>query len=94
MSAFEPPIYFSRRTAASLWQEYRVYSDRPELQSWFLFHTVVIPAEGILTIEVRPFIFGGNRGFIWGIKLDNCNLCRNVLLRQCLKKNPGVFSGG
>ena len=82
MSAFEPPLYVSRRTAASLWQEYRVYSDRLELQSWFLFHTIVIPTTEILEIEVRPSIFGGSKGFIWGTKLDNCNLCRHVLLKR------------
>ena len=82
MSAIEPPVLVSRRTPASLWQEYRIYSDRLELQSWFLFHTLVIPAPEILEIEVRPSIFGGSRGLIWGIKLDNCNLCRHVLLKR------------
>jgi len=80
--SFEKPLHISHRTTASLWQEYRIFPDRLELQSWFLFHIVVIPTMEILEIEVRPSIFGGSRGFIWGIKLDNCNLCRHVLLKR------------
>jgi hypothetical protein len=75
-------LYKSKRTAKSLWQQYRIHRDRLELQSWCLFHTMVIPASEILSIEVRPSIFSGSRGIIWGIKLDNCNLCRHVLLQR------------
>ena len=75
------PIYISKRTAKNLWQEYRVYPDRLELQSWFLFHTVVVPASDISSAEVHP------PGFIWGIKLDNCNLCRHVVII----KRSGLF---
>ena len=75
------PIYTSKRTPKSLWQEYRICRDRLELQSWFLFHTVVVPANEIQAVEVRP------SGFIWGVKLDNCNFCRHVLL---IKKS-GLF---
>jgi hypothetical protein len=74
-------LYESKRTAKSLWQEYRIYSDRLELQSWFLFHTVVVPADEIQSVEVRP------PGIIWGIKLDNCNVCRHV----SLTRKSGVF---
>ena len=82
MNAFEQPLYVSRRTAASLWQEYRIYSDRLELQSWAFFHTVVIPARDILEIEVRPSVFGGSKGITWGIKLDMADLHRHVLVRR------------
>ena len=82
MSAFEQPLYVSRRTPASLWQEYRIFPDRLELQSWILFHTVVIPAREILAIEVRPSVFSGRKGFTWGVKLDNSDLCRHVLVRR------------
>jgi len=71
VNAFEQPVYASRRTPASLWQEYRVFSDRLELQSWILLHTIVIPAHEILEIEVRPSVFSLRKGFTWGIKLDN-----------------------
>ena len=82
MNAFEPPVYVSRRTPASLWQEYRIYPDRLELQSWTLFHTVVIPANEILEIEVRPSAFSGRKGMTWGIKLDCSDLSRHVLIRK------------
>jgi hypothetical protein len=77
----DTPIYISKRTGKGLWQEYRIYRDRLELQSWLLFHTVVVPAYGIQAIEARP------PGAIWGVKLDNCNFCRHVLL---IKKS-GLF---
>jgi len=82
VNAFEQPLFVSRRTPASLWQEYRIYSDRLELQAWILFHTIVIPTKEILTIEVRPSVFSGRKGFTWGIKLDNSDLCRHILVRR------------
>jgi hypothetical protein len=82
VNAFEQPLYVSRRTPASLWQEYRIYSDRLELQSWAFFHTVVIPAREVLEIEVRPSVFGGSKGITWGIKLDLADLHRHVLVRR------------
>jgi hypothetical protein len=81
------PLYASKLTAKSLWQQYRVYHDRIELQSWFLFHTVVVPAGEIRAIEVRPSVWSGDKGFTWGIKIDNCDLCRHVLLT----KKSGIF---
>jgi hypothetical protein len=100
LSAFEPPVLVSRRTVASLWQEYRIFSDRLELQSWIIFHTIVIPAREILEIVVRPSVFSGRKGFTWGIKLDNSDLCRHVLVTRktaCFKRiaftpdNPDEF---
>jgi hypothetical protein len=82
MNAFEQPVYVSRRAPASLWQEYRIFPDRLELQSWILFHTVVVPAREILEIEIRPSVFSKRKGFTWGIKLDNADLCRHVLVRR------------
>ncbi len=82
LSAFEQPLLVSRRTGASLWQEYRIFPDRLELQAWILFHTIVIPAREILAIEVRPSVFSGRKGVTWGVKLDNSDLCRHVLVRR------------
>ncbi|HEX5398607.1 MAG TPA: hypothetical protein VFY06_06105 [Verrucomicrobiae bacterium] len=82
MSALEPPVYVSRRTPAGLWQQYRIFSDRLELQSWFLFHTIVIPAQEIVAMDIRPSVFSGRKGFTWGIKLDNSDLCRHVLVTR------------
>jgi hypothetical protein len=81
------PVYTSKRTAKGLWQQYRIYRDRLELQSWCLFHTVVVPVNEIQAVEVRPSLFSGVKGIVWGIKLDNCNFCRHVLL---IKKS-GLF---
>jgi hypothetical protein len=82
VSAFEQPVYASRRTGASLLQEYRIFPDRLELQAWILFHTLVIPAREILEIEVRPSVFSGRKGITWGIKLDNADLRRHVLVTR------------
>ena len=81
------PLYTSKRTAKSLWQEYRIYPDRIELQSWILLHTIVVPANEIRAIEARPHVFSGSKGMTWGIKIDVCDLCRHVLLR----KTSGLF---
>ena len=83
----DTPFYITKRTARSLWQEYRIYRDRLELQCWLLFRTVVVPANEIQAVEVRPALFAGPGGAVWGIKLDNCNLCRHVLLT----KKSGLF---
>ncbi len=48
------PIYTSPRTARSLRQEYRIYSDRLELRCRVRFGTIVILATDIVAIEVRP----------------------------------------
>jgi hypothetical protein len=82
VSAFEQPVFVSRRTPASLWQQYRIFPDRLELQAWILFHTIVIPAREILTIETRPSVFSGRKGITLGIKLDNSDLCRHVLVTK------------
>ncbi len=65
-----------------MWQEYRIFPDRLELQAWILFHTVVIPAREILEIGVRPSVFGGSKGITWGIKLDMTDLHRHILVRR------------
>jgi len=80
MNASVAPLYRSRRWTASLWQEYRVYPDRLELQAWTLFHTIVIPANDIVKIQVCPTFFSG--GITWGIKLDNADFYRHVLVRR------------
>jgi hypothetical protein len=78
----DAPLYTSKRSAKNLWQEYRIYRDRLELQSWALFHTIIVPANQIQAIEVRPSAFASWKGTTWGIKIDNCDLCRHVLLKR------------
>jgi len=75
-------LYASKRTGQSLWQQYRIYRDRIELQSWVLLHTLVVPRDKIKAVEVRPPVWSSDKGFTWGVKLDNCDLCRQVLLTK------------
>lgn len=94
----DTPLYASKRTVRSLWQQYRIYRDRIELQSWILLHTVVLPIDEIQAVKVRPSVFGGWKGLawgmkkdfrdMWGIKIDFCDLCPHVLLR----KKSGLFN--
>jgi hypothetical protein len=85
----DTPLYTSKRMVKNLWQEYRIYRDRIELQAWFLFGTMVVPVGEIQGIEVRPSVFSGRgwKGVTWGIKNDLCDLCRHVLLT----KKTGFF---
>jgi hypothetical protein len=83
----DTPLYVSKRKGRNLWQQYRVYFDRLELQSWIFLHTLIVPVRTIQAVEVRPSIFSGRKGFTWGIKIDNCDLFRHVLLAR----KSGVF---
>jgi len=70
---FEQPLYVSARSFRSLWQEYRIYTDRIELKSFV--GRKVIPAGDIVDIEVRPCmviadIFRG-KGFRESLALSN-----------------------
>jgi len=100
MGAFEPPLYVSRRSGASLWQEYRIYGDRVELQAWMLLHTLVIPVNELLEIEVRPpvtfadlFRRRGARNAL-ALKIDLADIRRHVAIRRtsglikCIRFTP------
>jgi hypothetical protein len=85
----DTPIYTSKRTGRSLWQEYRIYPDRLELQSWLLFHTVVVPANQIQAVEIRPPVVLADllrgKGFLfalWALKIDNADCCRHVAIKR------------
>jgi hypothetical protein len=47
MSPDESPLYVSNRLPKNLWQEYRVFKDRLELESHILLHTFIIPLNDI-----------------------------------------------
>ena len=88
MSASEEPFYVSPRSSRSIWQEYRIYPDRLELQCWVAFHTLVIPAEEIIEIEVRPPIviadlFRG-KSFLYSfpLKIDGSDGHRHVAIKR------------
>jgi len=51
------PLYTSKPSARSLWQEYRVYQDRLELKFWLFLRTLNIPASKIVDIRVVPSAF-------------------------------------
>ncbi len=78
------PIYISKPTARSLWQAYRLYPDRLEIQSWVLLHTLVIPLNEINDIWVsRPPIIAESfrgKGFWAGLalKIDLADLFLHV----------------
>lgn len=51
------PSYVSPSTVKSLWQEYRIFADRLELDT--LYGLISIPFEQIETIELRESDVGG-----------------------------------
>ena len=64
----DTPLYVSRRSFKNFWQQYRVYTDRVELQSWFLFGTLRIPKAEIVAVDVLPAIWKTH--IFWRMKLD------------------------
>jgi hypothetical protein len=82
------PIYVSPRSSTSLWQEYRVYPDRIELQCKVALHTLVISADEILDIQIRPpLVFADlfrGKGFAYAfpLKIDFADTCRHVAIKR------------
>jgi hypothetical protein len=81
----EQPLYVSKSTAKSLWQEYRIYKDHVEFGT--LFGTIAIPFENIESIEVRESDVKGLlkgdlrlKGFKPAIKLDWANFVEHIVL--------------
>lgn len=87
------PVSISERTLKNFWQEYRVYPDRLELQSWISFHTIVIPFRNLESLEIRPpfcawdLFRGKSFLFAFPLKLDAADLYRNI----ALKRTNGLF---
>lgn len=54
MSPDESPLYVSNRLPRNLWQEYRVFKDRLELESHILLHTFIIPLNDIQGVSISP----------------------------------------
>jgi len=82
------PIYVSPRSSKSFRQEYRVYPDRIELQCRVALHTLVIPANEILDIQIRPplvftDLFRG-KGFVYAfpLKIDSADRYRHVAIKR------------
>jgi hypothetical protein len=81
----ETPLYVSKSTARSLWQEYRIYKDHVE----FATHlgTISIPFDSIERIEVRESDVKGLlkgdlqlKGFRPALKIDWANFQEHVVL--------------
>jgi len=81
----EEPVYISKSTARSLWQEYRIYEDHIEFATHF--GNVVIPFDVIESVEVKESDVKGLlkgdlqlKGFKPAIKLDWANFREHVVL--------------
>jgi hypothetical protein len=79
------PIYTSKSTVKSLWQEYRILADRLELDTHF--GTMVIPFEQVERIELRPSdvsrLLRGElqlKNFRPALKLDWANFLEHVVI--------------
>ncbi len=76
MVVSQNPKYVSKAFAKSLWNEYRIYDDRLELRAWFLFTTLVIPFDELVSIGVfKPPVI---RTVFWAVKLDWADLFEHV----------------
>jgi hypothetical protein len=86
------PIYSSKCTAGSLWQEYRIYDDRVEFHTWFGPWT--IPFEQIESVQVAEPIVkavlhlrADMKDWPRQIKLDTADIHEHVTL----EKNSGLI---
>ncbi len=70
------PTYVSKACAKSLWNEYRVYEDRVELQFRLFFKTFVIYYEDMISIALfdPPVI----KTKFWALKLDWADFNKHV----------------
>jgi hypothetical protein len=81
----DEPIYVSRNTVKSLWQEYRIYTDRVEFDTHF--GKMTIPFDHIETIDISESeVEGLLRGdlhlkdFRPALKIDWANFVEHVVL--------------
>ncbi len=86
------PSYVSPSTVRSLWQEYRIFSDRLELDT--LYGLISIPFEQVETIELRESDVAGLlkgdlqlRNFRPALKLDWANFLEHIVI----DKSAGAF---
>jgi hypothetical protein len=85
----ERPLYVSRPTVKSIWQEYRLYADRLELDV-HLWGPVVVPLADIKDVSERPagVVFDLVRGdyglkeLLRTVKLDLADLNRHVTIEK------------
>ncbi len=88
------PLFVSRPTLKSVWQEYRIFPDRVELDL-HLFGTIRVPLDDIAGVATRPkgVIFDVTRGdyglkdLLRTLKLDWADLNEHVVI----ERESGVF---
>lgn len=81
----EIPVYESESTAKNLWQEYRIYNDRVEIDT--LFGCMMIPFDQIERVdvsesEVKGLLRGDLhlKGFRPALKVDWANFLEHVVI--------------
>ena len=81
----EAPIYTSKSSVKSLWQEYRIYEDHLEFGT--LFGLMTIPFEQVKSVKVSESDLKGLlkgdlklKGFRPALKLDWANFVEHVVL--------------
>jgi hypothetical protein len=81
----ENPIFTSSSTVKSIWQEYRIFSDRVEFDAFF--GKMTVPFEHIEKVEVSESEIRGLmrgdlhlKGFRPALKLDWANFLEHVVL--------------
>ena len=83
----QTPLYVSKRSFKNLWQQYRIYPDRVELQCWIAFHTLKITLQEIVNIRVKSSFsfsdFFRKESFdVRAIKIDQSDLYRHVVIAK------------
>lgn len=86
------PIYVSVSTARSIWQEYRIYSNRVEIDTHFGCLTIPfehIETAGVSESEVKGLMKGDLhlKGFRPALKVDWANFVEHVVI----DKNEGII---
>lgn len=88
----DAPIYTSKSTVKSLWQEYVIYADRVEFET--PFGLMVVPFDQIECVEISESEIKGLargdlhlKGFRPAFKLDWANFLEHVVL----DKNEGIL---
>ena len=88
MSDDQRPIYVSPRSLRSLWQEYRIYPNRLELECRVALHKLVILADEIIEIEIRPALVfadlfrGKSFAYSFPLKMDGADCRRHVAIKR------------
>lgn len=78
-------IYESKGTPRSLWNNYRIFSDRIELQFRLFFTKIIIRRDAFVKIDTyKPPVI---RTVFWALKLDLADLYNHV----GIERSEGVF---